>query len=139
MNNKGFTLVEILAVIVIISIIAVISVLAYSKYLESSRQKAYDTMAKSAANAAAEYAMDHLGTETVTLKELTDEEYLEFPTDPSHKGGACTGKVEIKENVDALKNPDGLDTENYDVTICCSSYSYLYHFPGGTKELTTCE
>ena len=128
-NNKGYSLVELLAVIVILGIIAVLSIVGYTNYIKYSREKAYDTMARSAANAAGEYSMDYLGVNMVTLAELTEEEYLEYPHDPSNKGSACTGRVDIKRN----QNAKGLDTEEYDVTLCCANYNYTYHFPGGNK------
>lgn len=134
-NNKGFTLVEIMSVMVLLGIIALMAVVAYNSYLNNARKKDYDHMAKSAANAASEYAMDHLGIGTVTLKELYEDEYLEYPEDPLNKGKMCNGQVKINNSL----NYDGIDTETYDVTICCSNYSYIYHFPGGSKQLTTCE
>lgn len=134
-NNKGFTLVEIMSVVVILGIIAITAVVAYNKYLNDTRKKAYDTMAKSASNAAAEYAMDHIGIRTVTFQELYEKEYLEYPQDPSNQGKMCSGKVVIKNT----ENYDGLDTEKYDVTVCCANFSYIYHFPGGSRQLTTCE
>lgn len=135
MNNKGFTLVEIMSVVVILGIIAITAVVAYNKYLNDTRNKDYDFMAKSAANAASEYAMDNIGIRTVTFQELYEKEYLEYPQDPSNQGKMCSGKVVIKNT----ENYDGLDTEKYDVTVCCSNFSYIYHFPGGSRQLTTCE
>lgn len=133
MNNKGFSLVELLAIIVIISIMAVLGVVGYTQYIDYTRNKAYDTMAKSAANAAAEYTMDNIGIESVTLEELTEGEYLEYPYDPAKKGSLCTGKVDIiyiepEEGLD-----DALDEENYEVTIHCANYDKKYCFPGGKK------
>ena len=135
MNNKGFTLIEILAAIVILAILTIASIVGYTKYIDYSRKKAYDTMAKSASEAASEYSMDYIGITSVTLKELYQEQYLEYPTDPLNNSKMCTGKVDITH----ISNYDGLDTEEYDVTICCANFSYIYHFPGGSKELTTCE
>ena len=135
MNNKGFTLVEILSTIVILAILSIISVVAYTRYIDYTKKKAYDTMAISASNAASEYSMDYLGIESVTLNELYEGQYLEYPADPSNSSKMCTGKVDITH----VANYDGLDTEEYDVTICCSNYSYIYHFPGGSKTITTCE
>jgi prepilin-type N-terminal cleavage/methylation domain-containing protein len=129
MNNKGFSLVELLAVITIISVIAILGVVGYTRYIDYTRHKAYDTMAKSAANAAAEYNMDYIGSETVTLAELTEGEYLEFPTDPSKKGTACTGTVETIY----VENNEGLDEERYEVSLHCVNYEYKYCFPGGKK------
>lgn len=135
MNNKGFSLVELLAVIVIISTLAILGVVGYTRYIDYTKQKAYDTMAKSAANATAEYTMDFIGVDSVTLADLTELEYLEFPTDPSRKGTACKGKVDITYN----ENDEGLDTEDYTVYICCANYTYKYEFPGGSKtKIDTC-
>ena len=154
-NNKGFTLVEIMSVVVILGIIAITAVVAYNKYLNDTRNKDYDFMAKSASHAAAEYAadaghaaadaaggckrkagsQDHIGIRTVTFQELYEKEYLEYPQDPSNQGKMCSGKVVIKNT----ENYDGLDTEKYDVTVCCANFSYIYHFPGGSRQLTTCE
>ena len=129
MNNKGFSLVELLAVIVIISTLAILGVVGYTRYIDYTKQKAYDTMAKSAANATAEYTMDFIGVDSVTLADLTELEYLEFPTD------ACKGKVDITYN----ENDEGLDTEDYTVYICCANYTYKYEFPGGSKtKIDTC-
>ena len=55
MNSKGFTLIEILAVIIILSILLIIAVPAVSNYIEESRQKAYvatikDTLVSAGAN-----------------------------------------------------------------------------------------
>ena len=124
MNNKGFSLVELLAVIVIISLIAILGIVGYTRYIDYSKRQAYDTMAKSSKNAAAEYTMDYIGIESVTLEELTEGEYLEFPQDPSSKGTACKGKVDITYN----ENDEGLDTEDYEVYICCVNYTYKYEF-----------
>ena len=44
MNNKGFTLVEILATIAILGILSGIVIGGVQKYIEKSRQQAYDTM-----------------------------------------------------------------------------------------------
>lgn len=130
-NNKGFTLVELLAVITIVAIISVLGIYGYTAYIGYTKGKAYDTLAKSAANAAAEYRMDYPDTDTVTLETLTEEQYLEYPTDPSSKGTACTGKVDITL---IPSEDDGLDEEEYEVTICCINYSYKYNFPIGSKE-----
>ena len=130
-NNKGFTLIEILATIVILGILSVAAVVGYSKYLQNARQKAYDVMAKSATDATAEYSMEHTGVSMVTFSELTKGDYLEYPSDPSNKANACTGIVTIAHN---NGNVYSLDEDEYFVTICCANYSYSYHFPGGSKE-----
>lgn len=135
-NNKGFTLVELLGTIVIIAIIAVIGLYAYTRYLDNAKTQAYDTLAKSAANAAGEYAMDHMESNSVSIEELVEGEYLENNFDPAAQSQVCGGRVDIQH----YKNYDGIDTEEYDVTLCCSGYQYKYHFgKRETKEQITCE
>ena len=55
MKNKGFTLIEILAVVIILGILAIIAVPTVSNYIESSRKSAYvqtikDVLASAGAN-----------------------------------------------------------------------------------------
>ena len=128
-NNKGYSLIELLAVVVILGIISILTIVGYTNYIRYSKQRSYDMMAKSAAEAAEEYSMDNIGLDTVTLGELTEEQYLERPEDPGSKGKVCTGKVKITYK----SNTTGLDTQEYDVSICCANYKYRYHFPGGNK------
>lgn len=126
-NNKGFTLVEILAVVVILGILGILAVAAYSKYIENTKYKAYDTLAESAANAAEEYNMVHLNTETVTIEDLVETQYLENRNDPGDKQKKCTGIVEIIPS----QNYDGIDTTRYEVILRCTSYEKKYCFPKG--------
>ena len=133
-NIKGFTLVELLATIVIMGIIAAIAVVAYTNYLNNTRNKAYDFLARSAANAAGSYSMAHVGVESVTLQELVEENFLENANDPIGQGKVCEGKVDITQT----QSEDGIDVEKYEVTLCCARVSYIYSFPGGKKRLTVC-
>ena len=133
-NNKGFSLVELLAVVVVLGILAMIGTMAYTSYIESSRLKAYDTLARSASEAAAEYTLDHFNIESITLEELVEFNLLENANDPANKGHQCAGKVAITHK----SNDIGLDTEEYDVTLCCKNYSRKYHFPGGKKQEIIC-
>lgn len=75
-NNKGFSLIEMLAALVILGILAGLSIGAYNVYRSKARIKAYDTMAKSSSHAMDEYLLDHSGVSTVSLKELVEGEYL---------------------------------------------------------------
>ena len=45
-NNKGFTLIEILAAVTILAIISTISVVAVTRYVEKTKVKSYETMYK---------------------------------------------------------------------------------------------
>ena len=75
LNQKGFTLIEIIGAVTILSIITVLALRAYVSYLDWSRKKAFDNMAKSASTAAEQYIMDnpseYMETEAVETEEGT--------------------------------------------------------------------
>ncbi len=83
-NEKGLTLVELLAVIVILGIIAAIAVPSIGGIIESSRVKAVKADAQTALSAANIYFTELVGTEgdgtktqTVTVSTLVSEGYLD--------------------------------------------------------------
>jgi len=130
-NEKGFSLVELLAVMAILGIISGLGIEAYTKYRLKTVRFSYDTLAESSSNAATNYELEHMGTTEVTLQELYDGGYLENIQDPGRKGKECRGIVKI----DKVKSTEegALDYNNYEVNLCCANYNYTYKFPGGNK------
>ena len=125
-NNKGFTLVEILAAVTILGILAGISIAAYSKYVGQSKDKSRKILAESSANAAEEYFMDHPDKTSVYLDELVEEEYLESDRDPQDNSSKCKGKVtKTKTGGSGGKLVD----IKYTVVLCCIRHNYTYTFP----------
>ena len=57
-NNKGFTLIEILAAITILAIISTISVVAVTRYVEKTKVKSYETIVQSVCDAANNYIIN---------------------------------------------------------------------------------
>ena len=51
-NNKGFSLVELLAVVAILAVLVTVGISAYSKYVEDSKRTMYAKMAKDYINEA---------------------------------------------------------------------------------------
>lgn len=131
LNNKGFSLVEILAAIAILAILMSIAMTAYNTYKKKAKSQAYDTMAKSAKDAAENYLMDNPTTKRITFEKLWEEQYLDTITDPGKQSENCRGKV-IIEKIESGDNKL-LDTNNYTVNVCCKKYNYTYSFPGGAK------
>ena len=140
LNNKGFTLVEILAAVTILSILSILTFTAFSKYGDWTRKKAYDTLAKSASTAAEQYVMDY-PTATVPaadaakpesyekgikLDTLVKRGYLDNVNDPSDNSEDCKGKVVIGHIKADEDDSRALDQYMYVVHECCSAYKARY-------------
>lgn len=97
-NEKGLTLIELLAVIVIIAIIAAIAIPSIGSIMEKTRKNAHRTNAHMAIDAARLYMTNEGVTLTstrntvyISLQELHDKGYLQtIPVDPSNKPNTYT-------------------------------------------------
>ena len=123
-NQKGFSLVELLAVVAIMGILTGISIMAYQRYVELTRKKAYNVLVSSTQSAMDEYLMDHPGATSVTLEELYEGQYIERPTDPRDKTEICRGKVTVRPAEDLEEG--ALDSNEYKVSLCCEGYLYTF-------------
>ena len=82
MNNKGFTLVELLAVIVILLSVSLVSVYGISSSLNKRDIKECNEEIELAKNAAKIYfSLDGLYESKVTIEELKAKNYLKEKTD----------------------------------------------------------
>ena len=61
MNKKGFTLVELLAVIVIIALLSSIAAVSYTTFVNSTRDRVYKTYEDTIKSAAEMYLIDNPG------------------------------------------------------------------------------
>ncbi|MGM8364551.1 competence type IV pilus major pilin ComGC [Virgibacillus sp. W0181] len=100
-NEKGFTLVELLAVIVILGIITAVAVPAIGSILDGKKQDVHEANCQLVSNAARLAAVeDNIGDST-DLATLKTEGFLEeIPEDPN--SGNLYG-----ENTGVIKNNDG--------------------------------
>ena len=128
LNNKGFTFVEILAVIVMIGILTAIAIVGVSKYQEKAKNKDYEALAKSSYNAMEEYMMSHPYEDDATLEKLVNENLLSNRQDPGSKDTECEGTVIVEKGTGSGGN---LDDGTYKVYLCCASYKKMYTYPGG--------
>ncbi|EIM07954.1 putative Tfp assembly type protein [Planococcus antarcticus DSM 14505] len=76
-NEKGMTLIELLAVIVIIAIIAAIAIPAIGNIIENSRYSAVKSDALNVISAAQIYYTENATATSVTVTQLEDDGYLE--------------------------------------------------------------
>ena len=73
-SKKGFTLVEIMIVVVIIGLLAAMAIPAFQKVRESSRSSAIDNDARQLASAAQQYMLENnLTTVTAAITTVTGE------------------------------------------------------------------
>ena len=128
MNNKGFSMIELLGVIVLIGLLAGLAIPAVTKYIGKTRNRAYDNIYESAYAAAQDkYIHDLEDTDQVyTLRNLYDEGYLDEPIDPANKT-FCEGEVMITE----LDNDAASDLEvseyRFQVRLECTNECREYY------------
>ena len=133
MNNKGFSMIELLGVIVIIGILAGLAIPAVTKYIGKTRDRAYDNIYESAYSAAQNKYMNDLEyTNPYSLRDLYDQGYMDEPIDPSNKG-FCDGTVKVEEIED--EDHDGnTDLEvsefKYKVTLDCTGNKCREYYTG---------
>lgn len=97
-NNKGFTLIEMLAAIAIMGILSTIGIVAVSNYLVQSRNKSFNMMSKSIYQAAQNCQIQGKCTGTIQIETLLEQGYLDTLKSPNASKGDCTGDVIITEN-----------------------------------------
>lgn len=146
LDQKGFTLIEILAAVALLGILTTVALSGFVAYLDWSRKKSYDTMAKSASVAAEQYIMDYPHASVpaeeaegedgyrsgITYEELSTSGYLSDISDPM--GGECTGKVIIGYIKADEDNKRALDKYMFVVHECCSNYKAMYTYSYETKK-----
>lgn len=128
MNNKGFSMIELLGVIVIIGILFAVALPAVTKYIGKTRDRAYDNIYESAYAAAQGKYMNDLDEDgaSYSLKELYNQGYMDEPIDPSNKG-FCDGTVDVEE-IDM--NTNEVSEFKYKVTLECTGNKCREYYTG---------
>lgn len=131
-NDKGFTLIEILAAVVILGIISTLAVPAVYKYVTKSRDFSYENMYKTVYDAVKNYRLN-TNDDSVTTKlnkptytrsdinELVELNYLDPLIDPADKNKKCSAEVYVFDCFDEDKTV--LRNHAYSVKLSCSAHS----------------
>lgn len=128
MNKKGFSFVEILAVIVIMGILSGIGFGAYTRYRNKSLENTYKLFSENVASAAEEYFMSNSKETSVSLTTLVSEGYLESNVDPNSNNSLCTGTVTATSSG---SSDAAIPLFTFKVNLNCSKYSGCKQYPGG--------
>lgn len=128
-NNKGFTLIEIIGVVVIIGFITVIGTISVRGYIENSKMKTYESYKKDLAGASKDMLIDCMSNNEedcvipeygndlrIGYQELVDKGYSNRLKDPEGDG-YCDRSYVIAKN----KSENGVDIE-YQVCLYCDKY-----------------
>ena len=142
MNKKGFTLVELLGVIILLGILATIAVVGYSNYLGNSKKKAFTIEEENFISATRsayadcisnktdnDFCSNHPNLETkytyqfVYLKELIDDNYIRVIKNPYNVEQACDSEksyvyVGSRNDADSSVNSD----ISYKVCLICGDH-----------------
>ena len=107
--SKGFSIPELLAVIVIMGILVTIATASYNGISKNMKQKTYENKLSLIKTKALEYAIDNeVDVATISVAKLVDEGYLEIEndTDANEKISNPLGgyfdcyKIDINRNLD---------------------------------------
>ena len=91
MKSKGFTLIEVLAVIVLLGIVSAFAVTAVFNINRKQQEENYKNSISSILSGASNYYTDHIGgTGAPTLRTLIDDGYVELDNDYVTRIGETT-------------------------------------------------
>ena len=107
-NEKGMTLIELLAVIVIIAIIAAIAIPAIGNIIENSRVGAIKSDAQNIISAGELYFIDNPDKTEVTLKTLVADNFVE---DKGSFEDAVETEVKVLKSVSATGSTTAVPTK----------------------------
>ena len=130
-NNKGFTLIEILAAVVILGIISTVAVPAVYKYVTKTRNFSYDNMYKTVFDAVKNYRIDNSDDSATYTKDdinnFVELNYLDPLIDPVDKSKTCSAEVYVTECRNSTDSTVLKDHE-YTVKLSCSAHSETKYF-----------
>ncbi len=128
MKKNGFTLIELMAVIIILAVILIMAIPEVNFIIRSNKEEVFIDNARLMAKAADSYFTLYLGkrpqevdaTAIVTLEELVSEDIMDMITDPLHNNVVCDDQQSY-----VIIRYEGNRKYNYYVTLNCNGYGLI--------------
>ena len=126
-NKKGFTMLELLAVIIILGILISLAYTSISRYLNQTRSTTYEDFEKNITSGVTNYLIDHTGSIpnegeslVVDVEKLVCEGYVEDLQDPRESARTCNleSYAIVKRNANTGYNMD----IDYEACLVCAGY-----------------
>ena len=127
LNKKGFTMLELLAVIIILGILITLAYMGVSRYLNQARSTTYEDFEKNITSGVTNYLIDHTGSIpnegeslVVDVEKLVCEGYIEDLQDPRESARTCNleSYALVKRNNNTGYNMD----IDYEACLVCAGY-----------------
>ncbi len=135
MNEKGFSIVELIAVVAIMLILSGTALIAVTKNINNAKEKTYKNFEDNLKGAATNYLTHHTELSAISnLKlyadDLINEGYLTPLRDPGNSGANCYNSNEAKDSYIVVTGKR--DTSNsynltytYKICLICSNYKSI--------------
>lgn len=125
-NNKAFTLVEMIAVVALISILSGTAIMSVSNIVNKSKKKTYQNFEKNLKVAATNYIGKHpelvaTSSQKLSATKLIDEGYLETMVDPANKSSNCNKNSYVTVYQKRANGAFNIEM-SYKICLVCSSY-----------------
>lgn len=136
MNNKGFSMVELLAVIALICVLSGSALLAVTRYTKNAQKKTYKNYEANLKGAAVNYLTTHselssIPNQKIYANDLINEGFLETLEDPVKRGRKCNTTDKTKDSYIIVRAERNNNSETdfdynlaftYKVCLKCDSY-----------------
>ena len=130
MNKKGFTLVELMGVIIILAILSTMAVIAINTVIKNSKTGLYQNLEKTLKGATINYFVDNAtlvpavnGSKNISYTELLSGHYIDEFEDPN--GGECSSSY---VNVTRTNDKGVNFTLSYKSCVICKDNAGNTHY-----------